>query len=43
MSQTVAARIPAAVDYEITLVLAIELSRHCWRARAVATGCSIDP
>jgi len=74
MLQTVAARIPAAVDYERTLILAIEVSNKSWvlaaqvpglphtkakrtidpeaeallaaiagyRARAVATGCSIE-
>ena len=30
MSQTVAAQVPAAVDYERTLVLAIEVSSKSW-------------
>jgi hypothetical protein len=30
MSQTVAAPMPAAVDYERTLVLAIEVSNKSW-------------
>jgi transposase len=36
MLQTVAARIPAAVDYERTLVLAIEVSNKSWVLAAQA-------
>ena len=38
MSQTVAARIPAAVDYERTLVLAIEVSNKSWVLAAQVPG-----
>jgi transposase len=38
MSQTVAALIPAAVDYERTLVLAIELSNKSWVLAAQVPG-----
>jgi hypothetical protein len=38
MSQTVAALIPAAVDYERTLVLAIELSNKNWVLAAHVPG-----
>jgi hypothetical protein len=38
MSQTVAARIPAAVDHERTLVLAIEVSNKSWVLAAQVPG-----
>ena len=38
MSQTVAALIPAAVDYERTLVLAIEVSNKSWVLAAQVPG-----
>src|SRR5262245_29481770 len=38
MSQTVAALIPAAVDYERTLVLAIEVSNKNWVLAAQVPG-----
>ena len=38
MLQTVAARIPAAVDYERTLVLAIEVSNKSWVLAAQVPG-----
>jgi hypothetical protein len=38
MSQTVAARIPAAVDYERTLILAIEVSNKTWVLAAQVPG-----
>ena len=36
MSQTVAALMPAAVDYEKTLVLAIEVSNKSWACEGEA-------
>ena len=38
MSQTIAAPIPAAVDYERTLVLAIEVSNKSWVLAAQVPG-----
>ena len=38
MSQTVAAQIPAAVDYERTLILAIEVSNKSWVLAAQVPG-----
>jgi transposase len=38
MMQTVAALIPAAVDYERTLVLAIEVSNESWVLAAQVPG-----
>ena len=38
MSQTIAAPIPAAVDYERTLVLAIEVSKKGWVLAAQVPG-----
>ena len=38
MSQTVAAPIPAAVDHERTLVLAIEVSNKSWVIAAQVPG-----
>ena len=38
MSQTAAAQMPAAVDYERTLVLAIELSNKSWVLAAQVPG-----
>ena len=38
MLQTVAARIPAAVDYQRTLVLAIEVSNKSWVLAAQVPG-----
>jgi hypothetical protein len=38
MSQTVAAQMPAAVDYERTLVLAIEVSNKSWVLAAQVPG-----
>ena len=38
MSQTVAARIPAVVDYERMLILAIEVSNKSWVLAAQVPG-----
>ena len=38
MSQTVAALIPAAVDYERTLILAVEVSNKSWVLAAQVPG-----
>ncbi len=38
MSQTVAALIPAAVDYERTLILAVEMSNKSWVLAAQVPG-----
>jgi transposase len=38
MSQTVAAQIPAAVDYESTLILAIKVSNKSWVLAAQVPG-----
>jgi transposase len=38
MSQTVATLIPAAVDYERTLILAVEVSNKSWVLAAQVPG-----
>src|SRR2546423_15716386 len=50
MSPTIAARRPAAVDYERTLILSIEVSNQSWVLAAQVPGlphtkakCTVDP